>query len=137
MVSCDSLARSLHSLPMVLAIYQFLLGCWIFESWQICRKWEWEWDFAQMTKSVVVDEKTLFGVLSTHLSGFTGSERFHLYSFQEPSLWWLCWFGNSPYWIDIICNYPRITESLPFGEKIKFWPLVIPYREVARVWLWF
>ena len=40
-----------------------------------------------MTEAVVVYEKSQFGVAFTHLCGFAESPRFHLYSFQGPSVW--------------------------------------------------
>ena len=55
-----------------------------------------------------------------------------LHSLQDH----LRWFGNPPCWIEIIWNFPRITESLPFDEKTKFGQLMTQYKKVPRVHLW-
>ena len=36
-------------------------------------------------------------------------------------------------WMNMIWNFPRITESLPFDNKTKFGPLVIHYRDFSWV----
>ena len=60
------------------------LNFWNFEN---CH--EITWNFAQIIESVFVVEKTWFGFPSRNLSAFGECHRFHLYSFQGPSLWYL------------------------------------------------
>ena len=91
-----------------------LLSFMYLNFWKFANFHEITWIFAKMIESVCVVEKTLFGLPRSHLCYFPESPRFHLYSFQGLSLWYLCWFGNSLYRIRIIWNFPRITESLPF-----------------------
>ena len=41
------------------------------------------------------------------------------------SLWCLCWFGNSSYWIRITWNFVHITVSVYRHEKVMYGQLVI------------
>ena len=105
--------------------------------WKLAKYSKICWNFSKVFGLVIVDEKTWFGVLNTHISAFLESPRFHLYSFQGLPLWYVCSCGNSPYCIEITWNFPRITESMPFHEKNKFEPVVIYSRDVPMVHLWF
>ena len=93
----------------------FLLNFWKFAT--SCKI---TWNFAQMTKTVFVDEKTYFELPRIPLSFFAHSPRFDLYSFQGLSFWYLCSFGKSPYRIKLIWNFAHITESLPVVYRAKF-----------------
>ena len=104
--------------------------------WKFANSHKITWNFAQMTGTVFVDGKTYFELPWIHLSGFADSPRFHLYSFQGLSLWYLCAFGNSPYRIKLIWNFAHITESLPVVNKTKFEQVMMHCREVPRVDLW-
>ena len=50
--------------------------------WKFGNSCKITWNFAQMTETVFVDEKTHFELPRIHLSGFADFPRFHLYSFQ-------------------------------------------------------
>ena len=51
--------------------------------WKFANTCKITWNFAQMTETVFVDQKTYFELARIHLSGFADSPRFHLYSFQR------------------------------------------------------
>ena len=89
--------------------------------------------FAKMTEPVFVYEKTQFGLLSTHLSAFAECVRFHLWSFQGFSQWYVCLFGNSSYGIQITWTFANITESLAFHQRTTFRLFVMHWRKVPRV----
>ena len=88
--------------------------------WKFANSCKITWNFAQMTETVFVDEKTYFELARIHLSFFPQSPRFDLYSFQGLSFWYLCSFGKSPYRIKLIWNFAHITESLPVVYRAKF-----------------
>ena len=68
-----------------------------FNFWKFANLFESLWNFAKMTEPLCVDTKIWFGLASTHLSVLAVYLRFHLWSFQVLSLWYLCWFASSPY----------------------------------------
>ena len=75
----------------------------------------------QVTTRLYLDNLQVCGLFncvpSTHFSLFEKSSRFHLYSFQRPSLWYLCWFGKSSYCIEMSWNFAHIMMSMAFDEK--------------------
>ena len=93
-------------------------------------------NFAQMTETVFVHEKTYFELPRIHLCGFADSPRFHRYSFQWLSLWYLCSFGTSTCDIKLIWNFAHIAESLPVIDKTKFSQFMTHCGEVPRVDQW-
>ena len=104
--------------------------------WKFANSWKITWNFAQMTETVFVDQKTDFELPTIHLGGFADSLRFHLYSFQGLSLWYLCLFGNSPYRIKLIWNFAYITESLPVVDRTKFEQVMMHCGGIPRVDQW-
>ena len=104
------------------------------EFWNFVNSHELSWNFAQMTKSVFVVEKTYFALPRTNLSAFSVSLRFHLSkAFSVVSLF---------IWKVIILHSSHLKLSthrrkLTFGEKTRFSPLMIYLREVPRIHLCF
>ena len=104
--------------------------------WKFANSCKITWNFAQMSETVFVDQKTYFELPRIHLSGFADSPRFHLYSLQRLSLLYLCSFGNSPYRIKLIWNFAYITESLPVVDKTQFEQVMMRYGGIPRVDQW-
>ena len=103
----------------------------------IVHLWWFAPNFAKVIESVIVDEKTWFGVLNTHIYSFVEPSRFHHYTFQGLSLWYVCSFCNLPYCIEITRNFQQVIKSMPFHEKSKFQAVVICSRHVLIVHLCF
>ena len=58
-----------------------LLVCFIFLNfWKFANSSKIDSNFAKVIESVIVDEKTWFGVLNIHISAFLESPRFHPYT---------------------------------------------------------
>ena len=74
-----------------------------------------------MIESAFVIEKTCFGLPNTDLGAFGECPRFHLYSFQGPSLWYLCSSGKSSYSIEILQNFAQKSSNHLFSmNKLSF-----------------
>ena len=74
-----------------------------------------------MIESAFVIEKTCFGLPNTDLGAFGECPRFHLYSFQGPSLWYLCSSGKSSYSIEILQNFAQKSSNhLLSMNKLSF-----------------
>ena len=76
--------------------------------WEFENSHEMIWNFAKLTESLFVVEKTWVGLPRTNLRSLAESPRFHLHSFKVSSMWFA-----------IICNFAYITKSLAFDGKIS------------------
>ena len=78
--------------------------------WKFANSCKITWNFAQMTETVFVDQKTYFELPRIHLSGFADSPRFHLYSFQGYLFGIFLHLGNqhiTSNWFEILHTSPN------------------------------
>ena len=86
------------------------LSFFLLNFWKFANSCKITWNFAQMTETVFVDEKTYFELPRIHLSGFVDSPRFHLCSFQGYLFGIFLHLGNqhiTSNWFEILHTSPN------------------------------
>ena len=86
------------------------LFCLLLNFWNFPNSHEITSNFAQMTQTVFVDEKTYFELPRVHLSGFADSPRFHFCSFQGYLFGMFLHLGNqhiASNWFEILHTSPN------------------------------